>query len=97
MTAERWQSLAWLKAFDLVIITEKTSRGLQTQTFRVVGKADTPEDQLEIFGERVDMPSGLVTSRPKTIVEGPPHMLVRQVVPSSITEAGNRWWRQMRP
>jgi hypothetical protein len=96
MTAERWQSLDWLKRFDLVVITEKTSRGLQTQTFRVVGKTDTPEEQLEIFGERVDMPSGLITSRSRTIVEGPPQMLVRQVVPSSITEAGNEWWKQIR-
>jgi hypothetical protein len=97
MTAERWQSLHELKKHDLVVITRKEPRGLRTETFRVVGKAGTPEEQLEIFGERIDMPSGLITSRSRTIVEGPPNMLVRQVVPSSVTEAGNEWWRQMRP
>jgi hypothetical protein len=96
MTAERWQSLHELKKHDLVVITRKEPLGLRTETFRVIGKAGTPDEQLEIFGERVDMPSGLVTSISRTIVEGPPNMLVRHLVPSTVTEAGNEWWKQIR-
>jgi hypothetical protein len=77
MTTERWQSLDGLKKGDLIVITFE---GV-VDWFRVTDKAWTKADEeIEIFGAIVDVISGFTVSSPRSVIEGPPNLLVRQIV-----------------